>query len=70
MGTVELTDPGYLVTSVAEGEVSCPRVADFRIRFHQNVRPVKTVLSLNEFTDHAVRLWRFPSVSYLRPAVG
>jgi hypothetical protein len=81
---VSVTDPGHLATSVAEGEV----VLDLRISESgsiQDVRTVKGILGLTEFTNQAVRSWKFATalmsgkavagtvivtISYMRPAVG
>jgi len=80
---VSLADPGYLATSIAEGEV----VLELEISKSgsiQNVGIVRAILGLTEFTERAVRSWRFApalraglpvpgtvivTISYLRPAV-
>jgi TonB family protein len=80
---IELSDPGYLATSIAEGEV----ILELRVSETgaiQNVRVVNGVAGLSEFTERAVRSWRFAAaswngmpvpatvivvVSYLRPVV-
>jgi TonB family protein len=80
---VSLSDPGYPAASIAEGEV----VLELRLSETgsiQNVRVVKGIPGLTEFTRQAVRSWRFvPAlrkgtpvpgtviavISYLRPLV-
>jgi len=80
---ISLSDPGYPATSIAEGEV----ILELRLSETgaiQNVRVVSGVPGLTEFTERAVRTWRFAGslwngmpvpgtvvavVSYLRPAV-
>jgi hypothetical protein len=80
---ISLSDPGYPATSIAEGEV----ILELRLSetgIIQNARVVNGVAGLTEFTERAVRSWRFASalwngmpvpgtviavVSYLRPVV-
>jgi TonB-like protein len=80
---IELSDPGYLATSIAEGEV----ILELRVSETgaiQDVRVVNGVAGLSEFTERGVRSWRFAAalwngmavpgtviavVSYLRPVV-
>jgi TonB-like protein len=80
---ITLSDPGYMANSIAEGQV----VLELHLSETgaiQDVRVVNDVSGLTEFTERAVRSWRFaPSlwngrpvpgtvvavVSYLRPAV-
>jgi len=67
---VRLSDPGYLVNSIAEGEV----VLELRLSEAgsiQNVRVVKGIPALAEFTDQAVRSWRFaPALQMGQPVPG
>jgi hypothetical protein len=80
---VSISDPGYMATSIAEGQV----ILELRLTETgaiQNVRVINTISGLNEFTERAVRSWRFAPalsngtpvpgtviavVSYLRPVV-
>jgi eukaryotic-like serine/threonine-protein kinase len=80
---INLSDPGYMATSTAEGQVILElRLSDTGAI--QDVRVVQGIAGFNEFTERAVRSWRFvPAlwngtpvpgtvivvVSYLRPAV-
>jgi|RhiMetdeSRZDD1v2_1073273.scaffolds.fasta_scaffold599346_2 TonB family protein len=80
---IRLSDPGYPSNSVAEGEVIL-ELQVTEMGTIRNVRVVRAVAGLTEFTDRAVRFWRFaPAVwggvpvrgtvivviSYLRPAL-
>jgi TonB-like protein len=80
---ISLSDPGYLATSIAEGEVIL-ELSLSETGAIQNVRVISGVAGLGEFTEQAVRSWRFASalwngmpvpgtviavVSYLRPVL-
>ena len=67
---LSLSDPGYMPNSVAEGAV----VVELRLLQSgaiDTVRVVKGIPGLSEFTEHAVRSWKFaPALSSGQPVPG